>query len=271
MIEEVAVLRTRDEASRRTINEFHEQMRSAAAIQRDLLPTNLPKVEGLDVRVLFRPAEALSGDWYDVFRIDDTHVGFALADATGHGLSGGVLATFVSRSLRGGPLRNGSTRSLQPDEILLRVNRDLFDAGFTDCPFVTALYAVYHEPTRKLTWARGGAPYPILVHRGEIPRQILSQGPLIGAFEDAAFETVSLTLEPGESVVLHTDGLEALVGDRRPQRGWFDLSHSEWFRRLGNQQIDRKIVDLEDRLDSIDESDRHVDDVTVVALHVHEQ
>ena len=271
MVEEVAVLRTRDESSRRTITEFREQMRSAAAIQRDLLPTHLPEVSALDVQVVFRPVDALSGDLYDVFRIDDTHVGFALADATGHGLPGGVLATFVSRSLRGGPLQNGSIRSLQPDDVLLRINRDLLDAGFSDCPFVTALYAIYHEPTRTLTWTRGGAPYPILVHRGEIPRQIISQGPLIGAMEEPAFEVVSLTLEPGDTVVFHTDGLEALVGDRRTQRGWCDLSNSEWFRRLGEQPLDRQIEDLEARLDSIDESDWRVDDVTVLALHARKE
>ncbi|MEK7731506.1 MAG: PP2C family protein-serine/threonine phosphatase, partial [Planctomycetota bacterium] len=197
--------------------------------------------------------------------------GFALADATGHGLPGGVLATFVSRTLRGGVGQNGLKRSLSPDEVLSRINHDLLDAGFSDCPFVTALYAIYHEPTRTLTWTRGGAPYPILVHRGEIPRQIMSQGPLIGAVANAEFETVSLTLEPGDTVVFHTDGLEALVGDRRTQRGWSDLSNSEWFRRLGEQPLDRQIEDLEARLDSIDESDWRVDDVTVIALHVREQ
>jgi len=268
MAEEVTLLRARDEASRQTITAFREQMRSAAAIQRDLLPSNLPMVAGLDVFALFRPAEALSGDLYDVFRIDETHVGFALADATGHGLPGGVLATFASRSLCGASMKNGPARSLSPADQLSRINKDLFGVGFRDCPFVTALYAVYHEPTRMLTWARGGAPYPVFVRRREAPRRILSQGPLIGALADAAFETVSLTLEPGDTVVFHTDGLEALVGDRRSQRGLNDLSNSEWFHRLGGRPLDGQMEDLETRLDSIDEADWPVDDVTVVALHV---
>ena len=271
MVQEVTLLRRRDEASRRTIMEYREQMRSAATIQRDLLPSTLPKVAGLDVHLVFRPADALSGDLYNVVRIDETHIGISLADATGHGLPGGVLATFLCRSLCGGHVRNGSKRSLQPDEVLRRVNRDLLDAGFTDCPFVTALNAVYHEPTRTLTWARGGAPYPILVQHGELPRQIISQGPLVGAIEHSEFEVTSLTLQPGAIIVLHTDGLEALLCDRRTEHGRYDLANSEWFQRLGEQELVRQIEDLEARLDSISKSDWYVDDVTVIALHAREQ
>ena len=270
MAEEVALLRRRDEAHRRTITRFREQMRAAAAIQRDLLPACLPPIAGLDVCTVFRPVEALSGDLYDVFRIDDTHVGFFIADATGHGLPGGVLSTFISRSFRGNRLRNGSHRLLQPDEILSGLNRELLDVGFTDCPFVTALYAVYHEPTRTLTWARGGAPYPILARRREKPRQIVSHGPLVGAIEEANFEVVTLTLNPGDTVVFHTDGLENLASDRSDPHPCRDVSDTDWFQRLGQDPIQRQLQELEARLTALHEADWRADDITVVALQVRE-
>ena len=268
MAQEVALLRKRDEVHQRTMNQYREQIRSAAAMQRDLLPITLPEVAGLEVHTLFRPAEALSGDLYDVFRINEAHVGFSVADATGHGLSGGVLSTFASRSLRGACGWDGSLRSLRPDDVLAQANRDLLAAGFNDCPFVTALYAVYHEPTRTLTWARGGAPYPILVRPRETPRQIVSQGPLVGALDEPNFEVMTLTLEPGDAIVFHTDGLETLVSDPATRRACCDLSHTEWFQRLGEERIERQLGKLEARLATIDETDWRVDDVTVVALQM---
>ncbi len=270
MTQEITDLRSREETSRRRIAQFDEQIEAAAAIQRDLLPVRMPDIRGLDVHTLFRPMEALSGDWYDVFRIDETHVGFALADAVGHGIPGGILSTFLSRSFRNVQLTSNARHSPSPDQVLGNINQYLLDADFGDSSFVSALFACYHEPTRTLTWARGGAPYPILIPRSGASVQIKSNGPLIGAIDKPKFDVARLTLQPGDIVVFHTDGLEALLSDRQVLSACPANGDSPWFSRLCESSMNQQLEDLDRRLAEIGASTWRRDDVTVVALQTRE-
>ena len=268
MRSEIDELRRREEAGARSLDLLNDQLRQAGALQRELLPSSLPDVKGLEVHSLYRPAEHLSGDLYDVFRLDDARTAFLLADATGHGLPAGMLSTLVRGSLRGRRRTDSGDARLEPHEVLAGANDELIGNALSDCQFVTAVYAVYDEVTHRLTWARAGAPYPILIPHGESPRLISSEGPVLGAFTGAYFGTVDLTLRPGDTVIFHSDGLEAVLLDRHTGLGCCDLQRTEWFASLGREPIAGALGNLDSRISAADETDWHVDDVTVLALHV---
>ncbi|MGB2988180.1 MAG: PP2C family protein-serine/threonine phosphatase, partial [Phycisphaerae bacterium] len=131
--------------------------------------------------------------------------------------------------------------------------------------------AIYNERTRVIRWARAGAPYPILARPGESPRHLFTEGPLLGVLPAAQFEVDELQLEPGDTLLFHTDGLDALLLNRHPDLGCCDLDRTEWFQSLGQAPIEKLFARLENELGAVEQSERSRDDITAVALHVQEQ
>ena len=114
MREEIAELR-RDRPARGTIHtDIDEQIRLAGQIQNDLLPEPIADASPLSISTLYLPADFVSGDTYDISRLDEDRFGFSLADATGHGLPAALLAILVKNSLRGKEIVNGSYRIIEP-------------------------------------------------------------------------------------------------------------------------------------------------------------
>jgi serine phosphatase RsbU (regulator of sigma subunit) len=203
---------------------------------------------------------------YDVHRLGTDRVGFSLADASGHGLQAALLHGMLKQSFRSHLTHwwNGALR--EPAEVLERVNRDLLATAFQDGQFVCAGHVVYDRQTRTLSYARCGLPYPVLIRRGESPRQLVSEGRILGAFEDVACESVTVRLEVGDRLLLFTDGLEALLVhgcpavERLPDTPWYQS-----LERLDNQAA---VSDVAERLHATREQDWPADDVTLMALEV---
>ncbi|MBK9120542.1 MAG: SpoIIE family protein phosphatase [Phycisphaerales bacterium] len=202
-------------ANRRTgehiAQRYMRQLRLASQVQRGFLPTSLPQLPGLQFDALFRPVDYVSGDIYDVHRLDEEHVAIALADATGHGISAALLTVYIKRALRGKEIHGGRYRILPPDEVLQGLNRDIQDAELSDCSFVAAVYGVLNTRTRSLALARGGTPYPLLRSANGKLSTVTSAGSVVGVMPHPHFEVAYLQLEPGDSLVLYSDGLERMV------------------------------------------------------------
>ena len=267
---ELKTLKERESVLRDDLQQLEDELQQASVFQHDLLPATLPQIEGLRVHALYRPAGAVSGDIYDVFRLDASHVAFSLADATGHGMAAGLLCAFAKRLLDGRETLDTSRRGLEPEAVLHRLNRALCDARLPECQFVAALHAVYDEKARSVRWARGGMPYPILVRRGDRPRQIASAGPVAGASAEATFELTELPLEAGDTLLFHTDGLDALLrhSERGPEGGRLD--RTAWFQALGSRPIGDSLGELHRPRVPLGPPARETDDLTILALHVPE-
>ena len=266
--DEVRELRERERVHNDGANHFDEQLRLASQIQRDLLPDPLPQIRGARLHTLYRPADHVSGDIYDVLRLDESHVGLSIADATGHGMPAALLTMFIKRTMRGKETYSGAYRLIPECEVLRVLNRELLEANLTQCHFVTALYATYSEDTRRLCWARGGAPYPILVRDGLPPQQVRSDGTLLGVLEEPDFQRVELALQPSDVVVFHTDGLDALLLERTRPNGYDDITETPWFKSLRRQTIANHLAEVRDRLQTPPPADWPVDDLTVLALEI---
>lgn len=246
-------------------NHLDEQLRLAAQVQRDFLPSRTPECDAVRLVTLYRPADHVSGDIYDFARLDETHIGLSVADVTGHGVPAALLTLFVQRAWRAKEIDGDRYRIVPPDEILDRLNRDVLEADLQQCQFVTACCAVYDSAGRTITWARAGLPYPILVRAGHPARMIRTDGDLIGAFDQASFELTSEQLEPGDTLIFFTDGLEALLMGG-PAGRCRQLDQTDWFARLGTVPIDDQIDEINRLLDDTPDDAWRRDDVTIVAL-----
>lgn len=202
---------------------YQSQLRLASQVQRELLPETTPNFQSVSFNTVFKPADYVSGDIYDFRRLDENHIGIALADATGHGIPAALLTVFIKRALRGKEINNGSYRLLRPDEVLTRLNDDLLEANMSECRFVATAYAVYNTQTRELALARGGAPYPLLRRANGDIELLRPPGGVVGVIPDATFAVERTQLEPGDTLLLYSDGLEAIV---LPQMQAGDIARS---------------------------------------------
>ena len=266
MRREVATLRCREERLRQKVRRLGRDLRNAGELQRDLLPHDLPDCDGMDIHTLYRPAEVVSGDCYDVVRISPTKIAFTLADATGHGMAAGLLCASFVRSLCRSAKSYCADRDVDPACVLSYLNRELCAADLSECLFVTAIHAVYDETTGVVRLARAGAPYPIYLRRDGHPELVPSEGPAAGMLENARFESVEITLKPGDTLVLHTDGLEDLVIGSQRAAGHERLDQTAWFHSLKRYSFRRSLIELDGMVASGTGAEGPNDDLTVLAL-----
>ncbi len=249
-------------------HDFDEQIRLAGQIQHDLLPEPIADTHPLLIHPLYLPADFVSGDTYDVARLDENRFSFSLADATGHGLPAALLAILVRNSLRGKEIREGSYRIIEPDELLSRVNDELLDTHLRQCQFITAVHAIFDRTTREVRWARGGSPYPILFRPGREPEQIHSAGGLIGAFGNQTFEVARLKLQPGDVLLFHTDGLDALLLGRDTGRPPNALLSTDWVRNFHRMGPELALNEIRRLTAARDPASWSRDDITAIALRM---
>jgi len=193
---------------RKNVARLDEEMRLARRLQMDFLPHRMPEVAGARFAARLYPAGWVAGDFYDVFRLDEKHVGFYLADAIGHGVPAALLTIFVKHSLQTKRINGKSYELIPPDDALALLNSDLVAAELNQSPFISIVYAILNAETGRLTYSRAGHPRPIVLRGTEPAEELPGDGPLLGVFGDASFEQSEYQLRQGERLLLYTDGVE---------------------------------------------------------------
>lgn len=268
----------------------HNQSESALAVlvQRALLPIPPRDIPGLDTGVLYRPCCALSGDLYDIVRLDHDHVAFFLADACGHGVAAALLTMLIGRLLpmteplpvsteggRGGVGGAGGVRIIPPGEAMARLNAAYIQRQPESSRLITAIYGVLHLPTGRLTIASAGHP-PAAITGPDGLRLAGESGPSLGLMDDAEFPDTVVSLAPGERVMLYSDGFEWAFDDASPQaqndrrdRRKPNERYLDAFRLLGGRSdadLPAALFDLTAEMDRQSGSLHQPDDVTLLAF-----
>ena len=179
----------------------------AGVIQRSLLPRAFPDLDRYQFAAALRPMGPVSGDFYDLYRLDESRWGFYVADAVGHGVPAALLTVFVKKGIETRELLPDGYRLLRPSEVLARLNRDIMSEQLSESPFVTLAYAILDVEEDSLSYASGGHPPAIVLGADGSTVPLLSEGALLGIF-DAEFTDATCTLKPGDAVVVYTDGVE---------------------------------------------------------------
>jgi serine phosphatase RsbU (regulator of sigma subunit) len=265
MEEQVAVMQRLGKNLNQQFVEVDQELRLASRLQRDFLPRSLPEINDVRFAAIFRPAAWVSGDIYDVSRLDETHVGFYLADAVGHGIAAGLLTMFIKQAVVGKVVEQDRYRLLPPGEVLARLNTELARQELPNCQFVTACYACLDAATHQLTFARGGHPHPIHVNATGQCSEVRTIGGLLGVFEGETYPGISLKLEPGEKLIFYSDGLEdVIIAGRDRQHGTVEFTSD--FMQIVRNPVQEFTQALATWLDQAQGSLSPTDDVTVLAV-----
>ena len=247
------------------IGQLDEELRLAARIQRQFLPNTLPQIGDVRCDVLFRPAGYVSGDIYDVQRLDEKHIGFYVADAVGHGVPAALLTMFIKQALRGRESVPGSYRILPPNEAMARLNTDLICRQSSSTQFVTVCYGTLNVATRELQLARGGHPPPFLLSRSGEIRPLEPEGPLLGVFEDEPFELMRMTLDPGDRLLIYSDGFELAFGEETLVS---EGRHIEALHAMRQGSLEQALCTLQKTLDAQSGSLHQRDDMTALMVDI---
>ena len=255
----VAIARLREHT-----RNLDEQLRLAQRLQMDFLPRRMPEVIGGRFAARLEPAAWVSGDFYDIFRLDERHVGFYVADAVGHGVPAALLTVFVKKSLQTKRIDGKQYELIPPDEALRLLNADLLSAELRETPFITMVYGVYNEETRRCCYARAGHPKPILLGPQGSLETLEGDGPLLGVFAGATFEARERPLAPGERLLLYTDGAERIEGERRAN----PAALLEVLRASALLPLEALIDSVFDAVHAATGGQHLADDVTLVAMEL---
>jgi len=271
---EVRMLRAHQQGLCDQIDKIDEELRVAAQLQREFLPRTLPSIRDVQFEVMYRPAGYVSGDIYDVRRIDEEHIGMFIADATGHGVPAALLSMYIIRSLHTKMIDSGlpgGYRIVPPDEALSRLNYDMVSRQWDKLRFATACYAVINCDTLELSLSRAGHPFPFVLHSDGSMETLEPEGQMLGVFADKRFELIRTRLAPGDRLLMYSDGFETAFPNpngETEQSGAPVMGYTEEFRDLANGSLDEAMERLTHRLDVQTGSLNQRDDLTIVCLDV---
>ena len=188
--------------SRNQLAALENELDVARRMQASILPTEFPRRDSFDVYANMQPARQVGGDFYDVLGLARGKVGLAIADVSGKGVPAGLFM-MSSRTL----LKGAAIGSEDPGMALTTVN-DVLTSDNTEMMFVTVLYAVYDPRTREFTYASGGHDSPLVVHAdGSATLLPHTGGIALGVLPEVRYASRTVTLQPGDTMLLYTDGV----------------------------------------------------------------
>jgi sigma-B regulation protein RsbU (phosphoserine phosphatase) len=202
------------------LRQLHQQLdhelKLAQRIQSSLLPHTLPQVPRLRFAVHYMLRDRVGGDFYDVFRLDEHHVGLYVADAMGHGVPASLLTIFVKKGVQAKEVFGNQYRLVRPGEVLERLNRDLLDQDLPENPFITMVYCLLDQRDGTMHFARAGHPYPLYIPAtGDL--QLWQQEGLLLGVVDTRFPTRTCRLGPGDKLLLYSDGIDTAQFQQHPE------------------------------------------------------
>lgn len=247
------------------VDNLSEQLNLAALVQQDFLPAQLPHTEKTRWAAAFLPAEWVSGDIYDVVRIDEHHIGFYVADVVGHGLPAALLTIFLKQALVMRQTIESGYRIFSPADIMRHLNKRMAAQKLSGYQFATCCYCLLNTETLELTYCRAGHPYPVLVRPGQQPEQLEIRGSLLGIFDRAEYIEQTIQLEPGDKLLVYSDGAERFIGGYDDQVGFY---FKEEFCELSDLSIDEIMGKLYTFANNQKIDVSEVDDITAVGLEI---
>ena len=245
--------------------ELERDLGAAAEVQASLLPSKMPQIPGYDIYAYYRSAKEVGGDYYDFFPLDAERLALVVADVSGKGVPGAMVMASTRTLLRVlGPMSGSCAETLKQTNF--HVARDVRRGMF-----VTAMLAVLTVETRQMTVCSAGHN-PMVIYKERAQRcGILNPSGIALGFDkgpvfDRLLKESTITLEPGDRVVLYTDGVVEAMNAKNEEYGeerfyQFVLTHA----RMTSKDFVRALVrDLDDHKG---DAEQH-DDITIATVRL---
>ena len=197
---------------------MERELQMALGVQASLLPSETPQVPGWVFEARWQPARTVSGDYYDFIPLDGGQLGLVIADVSDKGMPAAVFMALTRSTIRATVSQLAS-----PADAIAEANR-LICADSADGMFVTLFYAQLEPASGVLTYVNAGHNPPLLCRAGSqggagVLDELRPTGMALGIVEDFPFEQRTLELQPGDSILLYTDGVPDASNEDQEQFG----------------------------------------------------
>lgn len=244
------------------LSSLQYDLNMAESIQQNILPQTFPPYpdeKRFEIFAKMMPAKNVGGDFYDFFKLDDDHLAFFIGDVVGKGMPAAIYMA-VCRTM----LKSIGSQVNDPAECLNKVNQMLIPE--TDiASFVTVFYGVLNANTGELSYSNGGHNMPYLhSNKGEVKLLEDIGGLLMGKFEMAEYETGTIQLEAGDSIITYTDGVTEAMNENED---CFDEERLENFLRQDYAKpLDKRVKSLFLEVMQFAGAAEQSDDITALAV-----
>ena len=234
----------------------------AREIQTWLVPSQAPEVAGADIAFATRPQNSVAGDYYDAFYPDPANrerLIVGIADVAGKSVPAALLMATLQASLR-----TIAGEGVPVAELVTRLNRYASAYSLDGRRFTTAVLAEYEPASRRLTYVNAGHNAPILRRKNGELEKLETGGLPLGIKADAAYETASLEVRPGDTLILFTDGVVEAFNESGEEFG-----NERWLatiRGLPDWNGQQSLNYLMERVDQFVGATRQADDITCLVF-----
>ncbi len=232
-------------------------LEAARELQRIMLPDAEPEIEGLEAAVRLRPAREISGDIYDIFEQREGQTVIAMGDVSGKGVAAALFGGLMS-----GLLRTLAPRRRSPAQLMKALNDALVQRR-VEARYVTLGVLLWDAPTRRIVMANAGA-VPPMICRGTDILKMRVEGVPIGLLENVEYEEATFQAEPGDTIVLYSDGITDHMNAAGTEFGRGRLA--QLVRRHCHRSADELILEIFKELDKY--STVKFDDQSVFVMKV---
>lgn len=247
--------RLREEAMAKA--KLDEELRTAYTIQSRLLPAQLPFIDGYAFAGTNKPCRTVSGDYFDVVVRPDGKMYFIIADVSGKGITAALVMASVATAF------NIFTRTDPTPADLVREMNATLAPRTAPTKFVTLVVGVLDPATGAVEFANAGHVAPLVVSRNGVA-QLTTTDMVVGLFTHASYRNQNVALEPGDSLVLFTDGVTEAENEAEEQLGLGPVA--TLIETLHGMPAPRILETIEARVQSFVGNAPAADDVTMLAL-----
>jgi phosphoserine phosphatase RsbU/P len=183
------------------LQQQEEELKRAREIQQMLLPDKLPQPAGAQIAAAWQPAREVGGDYFDVIQLDEKRIGICIGDVAGKGITAALLMANLQASFRA-----FATADASPQLVCTKLNKFLC-ANTATGKFVTFFYAVLDADARTLTYENAGHSPGLVLRSNGTTESLPGGGAVLGALPDWTYQDYGVNLQPGDKLVLSTDGI----------------------------------------------------------------
>jgi sigma-B regulation protein RsbU (phosphoserine phosphatase) len=237
-----------------------EELKTAYTIQRRLLPERAPEVPGYTLAGLNRPCRTVSGDYYDFHQQPDGITYFVIADVSGKGVTAALLMAGLQAAFR-----IFSKAGPDPATLVRQLNVALKE-NLPQSKFVTLFTGRLDPRTGEIEYANAGHNPPVVVRSGRV-ESLAGTDILLGMFSHAEYRNQKMILEPGDALVLYTDGVTEAASQTEVEYGTERLE--QLVVELHQQEAARYTTAIEKSVLDFTGSEHCADDVTMVVVVRH--
>lgn len=258
LLEKVQEQVERGRGLRSSQRRLEEESLEASAIQKNLLPSSIPQIDGYDIAAITQPMHFVGGDYFNVEKINDTQTAFCIADVAGKGLPGALLMSNLQASLK--PLIR---KEIEPYELCSRLNQVLCEI-MPENKFISFFYGVLDNEKNRFTYCNAGHNPPLLVRADGNTAELENSGAILGRFPHWQCAQTEIGLNHGDTLLLFTDGVVEACNENNEPFG--EQSLLQIAREFGSSN---KAVTLQATLlKSVAEHcrEKFQDDVTMIVL-----